>query len=181
MAAGSVARRYARALFDLAQEQGVVEKVGSELAQVVQTLREQTNLRGLWESQDVPATVKLAFIQEQFGDLSELLRNFLSVLVNKRRETHLPQIYTEYQAMADEAAGRVTVEVRTATPLHESMAGALQARLAAALNKQVKMESRVDPALMGGIIVRVGDLQMDGSVRTRLKRMRERLITAQGV
>lgn len=175
----SVARRYARALYELARERGQVDEVGRELELVVRTLDAHRDLRALWEHAEVSARVKLALIEQTFaGKVSGLVRNFVAVLAQKRREVYLGAIAREYTALADEALNRVEVEVRSAAPLSPDTLVDLQHRLGARLGKQIKFVTTVDQDLMGGLVIRVGDVLMDGSVRTRLKRMKERLASA---
>lgn len=179
MQAGSVARRYARALFELAQEQGQAEAVGRELELVVQTFSRRPELRGIWEHAEASTALKLGLVQQEFGDrVGQLVRNFLGVMAQKRRSTYLSAVYREYMVMVDEALGRVEVEVRSATELAPDLANQLTERLATRLHKQVKLRTLVDKELMGGLVIRVGDVLMDGSVRTRLRRMRQRLSQA---
>lgn len=179
MLGASLARRYARALFDLALQAGQVEEVGEALDRVLQTLADRRDLRALWEHQEVSARVKRSLALEVLAaGAPVLVRNFLSVLVTRRRERWLEAIRREYERLADEALGRVEVEVRSAVPPAAGVLGALEDRLGRRLGKQVRFRVRVEPELMGGLVVRVGDVLYDGSVRTRLARMRERLARA---
>lgn len=179
MLSASVARRYARALFDLGRERNQVEELGQDLERVLKTMETSRDLRALWEHREVAPRLKRALLQQYFaGKVSDLVLNFLYVLIAKRREAWLPRIYEQYINLADEALGRVEVEVRSAVPLADDMMGGLEKRLSKRLGKQIKFVRRVDPALLGGLVLRVGDVLMDGSVRTRLKRMRQRLVGA---
>nr|PZN42818.1 MAG: F0F1 ATP synthase subunit delta [Bacillota bacterium] len=181
MLSASVARRYARALFDLARERGQVEEVGREVEQVVEAMRASRELRGLWEHQEVSPRLKCALLEQHFkGKVSDLVLHFLFLLVAKRREVWLPRILREYVALADEALGRVEVEVRSAVPLPDEVLDRLAERLRQRLGKEVRFVRRVDPSLLGGLVVRVGDVLMDGSVRTQLRRMQQRLVGAGG-
>lgn len=175
----AVARRYARALYELALDKGQVEQVGRELELVVRTLDANRDLRALWEHAEVSARVKLSLVEQTFaGKISDLVKNFVSIVATKRREAHLGAIAQEYTALADEALNRVEVEVRSAAPLSPDTLAQLQNRLGTRLGKQIKFVTTVDKDLMGGLVVRVGDVLMDGSVRTRLKRIKDRLASA---
>lgn len=179
MLTASVARRYARALYELARDRGQVEAAGRELELVVQTLDANRDLRALWEHAEVSARVKVQLVEQTFaGKISDLVKNFISVVATKRREAYLSQIAREYVALADEALNRVEVEVRSAAPLAPETLAGLQSRLERRLGKQIKFTTTVDQDLLGGLVVRVGDVLMDGSVRTRLKRMKARLTSA---
>lgn len=181
MLGASLARRYARALFELALAQERVQDVGEELDRVLATLEERRDLRALWEHQEVSARVKLSLVEEVLGaGVSPLVRNFLSLVVTRRRERWLAAMRQEYERLADEALGRVEVEVRSAVPVPGETLDALRGRLGNKLKKTVKFRTRVEPELLGGLVVRVGDVLLDGSVRSRLRRMRERLAASPG-
>ncbi|BAD39073.1 F0F1 ATP synthase subunit delta [Symbiobacterium thermophilum] len=176
----AVARRYARALFELAQEKGLLDQVNRELELVVSMYETDSYLRAFMNDQRISPSQKrkvLASVLE--GKVSPLVLHFLYVVVQKRREPHLPSMYRAFQDLANEAMGVVEVEVRSAVPLAEETARNLEAKLTTKLGKRVKLRTQVAPELIGGLAVRVGDTLMDGSVRTRLRRMHERLISAQ--
>jgi F-type H+-transporting ATPase subunit delta len=176
----AVARRYASALFDLAQEKGLVDQVDQEFGMVVQMADANPQLRAVVNDVLMSPEVKSGLIQKLFtGKVSPLVLNFLLVVVRKRREAFFPQMYRSYLDLANEARGIVEVEVRSAVPLPEELAQTLEHKLVARLGKRVKFQTQVAPELIGGLVVRVGDELMDGSVRTRLRRMRERLTRSQ--
>lgn len=176
----AVARRYATALFDLAQEKGLVDQVDQEFGMVVQMADANPQLRAVVNDVLMSPEVKSDLIQKLFtGKISPLVLNFLLVVVRKRREAFFPQMYRSYLDLANEARGIVEVEVRSAVPLPEELAQTLEHKLVARLGKRVKFQTQVAPELIGGLVVRVGDELMDGSVRTRLRRMRDRLTRSQ--
>ena len=173
----AVARRYAQALFGLAQEKGMMDQIEGDLALVVQTLRENSDVQRVVQHQDIPPEAKIRLVKEIFqGKVSPLTLNFLGVVLSKRREEYLPDIYNRYLEQANITRGVVEAEVRSAVPLAQEQTEALAQRLGTKLGKTLKLKTRVEPALMGGIVVRVGDTLLDGSVRTRLQRLRERLL-----
>jgi F-type H+-transporting ATPase subunit delta len=110
------------------------------------------------------------------GKVSDLVLNFLLMVIGKRREAQIPAIYHAFLELANDARGIVEVEVRSAIPLPDETVRNLEAKLVKHLGKRVKFQTQVAPELLGGLVVRVGDELMDGSVRTRLQRMRDRLI-----
>lgn len=175
----AVARRYAQALFDLAQEKGVLEQVDREFGLVAQMIASDGYLRAVMEDVMISPAKKHALVERLFsGKVSLLVLNFLFVVVRKRREAYLPAMYRAFQDLANEAQGVVEVEVRSAVPLEEETVRQLEGKLVSRLGKRVKFQTQVAPELIGGLVVRVGDTLMDGSVRTRLRRMRERLISS---
>ncbi len=173
----AVARRYARALFDLAQEKGLIDQVDQELETVVSAIEHNRHFRAVVNDVLIAPEVKRDLIEKLFaGKVSPLVMNFLLLVVRKRRESYLPAMYRAYLDLANEARGIVEVEVRSAVPLPEETTERLQGKLESRLGKRVKFQTQVAPELLGGLVVRVGDVLMDGSVRTRLQRMRERLV-----
>lgn len=179
-ASHAVARRYARALFELAQEQNLVDQVERELDLVLHTLDASRELKLAWELRTVGTQVKLDVITKTFtGKVSTTTLNFLSVLIVKRRVEILAAVKSEFLALANEARGIVEVEVRSAVPLESGVVTSLQQRLASKLGKQILLHTRVEPDLIGGLVIRVGDQLLDGSVKTRLQRMKTRLVAAQ--
>lgn len=173
----AVARRYASALFELAQEKGLVDQVDREFGMIVSMVDANPQLRAVMDDVLMSPGVKTDLAQKLFtGKVSPLVMNFLLVVIRKRREMFFPQMYRSFLDLANEARGIVEVEVRSAVPLPEELAQTLEAKLVARLGKRVKFQTQVAPELIGGLVVRVGDELMDGSVRTRLRRMRDRLV-----
>jgi len=179
MLSQAVSRRYARALFELAQEKGLLDQVEHELDLVMQMVNADGYLQAVMADVMISPAKKHELVERLFGGkVSPLVLNFLHVVVQKRREANLPAMYREFQDLANEAHGVVEVEVRSAVPLPAETAQNLEVKLVDRLGKRVKFRTQVAPELIGGLVVRVGDTLMDGSVRTRLRRMRERLISS---
>lgn len=176
----AVARRYGRALFELAQEKGQIDQIGQDLQMVVATIKSEGYLRGVMNDVLVSPAVKQNLVEKLFsGKVSSLVLNFLLVVVKKRREVMISEMYQVYQDLANEALGIVEVEVRSAIELPEQTYQKLEGKLVAHLGKRVKFKTQVAPELIGGLVVRVGDTLMDGSVKSRLRRMHARLIRSQ--
>lgn len=175
----AVARRYARALFDLALDRGQVDQLDNELGMVVSMIEENRQLRAIMDDVLITPAAKSGLLEKLFsGKVSPLVMNFLLLVVRKRREAYFPEMYRAYLDLANEARGVVEVEVRSAVALPAETLTTLEGKLVAKLGKRVKFQTQVVPELLGGLVVRVGDELMDGSVKTRLRRMRERLVTA---
>lgn len=173
----AVARRYATALFELAQEKNQIDQVEQELDVVVGVIDANPRLKAVIDDVVIAAEVKQDLMKKLFADkVSPLLLNLLQVVARKRREGYLSDIRRAYVDLANHARGLVEVEVRSAVPLGEETLTNLEGRLVARLGKRVRFSTQVAPELVGGLVVRVGDQLMDGSVKTRLQRMRERLL-----
>jgi F-type H+-transporting ATPase subunit delta len=175
----AVARRYARALFELAQAKGLMDQVDQELGMVVEAIQSHPLLKAAMADVLLQPEVKQDLIEKLFAQkVSELVKNFLHLVVRKRREASLAEMYQAYLDLANEARGIVEVEVRSAVPLPAETVQALETKLVSKLGKRVTFKTQVAPELLGGLVVRVGDELMDGSVQTRLKRIHERLISS---
>lgn len=176
----AVGRRYASALFDLAQEKGVLDQVLGELELVARMIEGDRYLYAVMQDVLISPSHKHNLVERLFGGkVSPLVLNFLFVVVRKRREGHILEIFRVFQDLANEARGVVEVEIRSAIDLPEATVRNLEEKLVGRLGKRVKFKTQVAPELIGGLVVRVGDTLMDGSIRSRLRRMRDRLISAQ--
>jgi F-type H+-transporting ATPase subunit delta len=178
----AAAKRYARALFELAAERRETEAVGRELATVEATLSDpalREHLGNPW----VPVRVKRGTATEVASRLgvSKLVRDFVGLLAARGRLDHIEEISRAYRNLDDDARGRVRATVRTAVPLTDAERATLSSRLSARLDgKQVLLEETVDRTLLGGFVAQVGSTVLDGSVDGQLARMRARLARGQG-
>ena len=166
----SLAGRYASALFDLASEAGTVSAVEGDLETLAEALRESAELRALIRNPEVSREA-LGRVLAGIGDhltLSELARNFLGVLARNRRVSELPAAIRAFQSIAAAQRGEVGAEVASAHPLSDEQLAALEHKLRAREGRTVKLKTRVDPDLLGGLVVTVGSKRIDGSIRTRL-------------
>ncbi len=173
-----VARRYARALFDLAREQGKIESIGEQLREVHELLTGNPELRTTLMTPVLPRKAKAEILEallERAG-LDPLVANFLRVLLEARKLVILGDILQAYGGLADEAAGRVRGEVVTVLPLESEELDTLRSALSRSLNKEVLLSARQSPEILGGVVARVGNMVFDASLRTQLQRLRESLI-----
>lgn len=176
MAELAVARRYVRALFDAASRAGAVDQVEADLKAVDQILKAVPRLARVLHAPTIAGSRKTALLDTAFsGQVSELTLRFLRLLVNRGREDALTELSVEFQTLANEHRGVAPVEVTAAVALSEAEQAALAQALSQRTGKQVQLTVKVDETLLGGLQLRMGDTIIDGSVRTRLSRLRERL------
>ena len=166
----SLQGRYASALFDLASENGVVTAVESDLDNLGEALKGSDDLAALIRNPKVSREAAAKAIDAVAGvlGLSTLTRNFLGVLAGNRRLFALPEIVRAFSAIAAAQRGEVTAEVTSAHALNDDQLAQLSAKLKAREGKEVKIKASVDPDILGGLVVRIGSRQIDGSIRTRL-------------
>jgi F-type H+-transporting ATPase subunit delta len=172
-----VAKRYASALFAVANRMGKSDTVQRDLATLIGLWNQTPALQRMMESPLIPGERKDALVDQLFGkDYDELTRSFLHLLVDKRREEVLPAVYEEYLRLADVAAGLVRAEAVVAVPLEDAQRSALVQSLQERTGKRVELNVDVDPLILGGIVVRMQDNVIDGSVRGALERLREQML-----
>lgn len=171
-----VARRYAQALYQEARQASQAEAVDADVQVLGETLDDSRELELFFESPIVSREKKEAVLQQLFaGRVSDLTMQFVALLVEKQRETLVPAIVRAYRDLRDQALGIVEAQVRTATPLSPAEVDALKAALEGRTGKTVRMRLDVDPSLVGGLVVRLGDVVYDRSVRHQLDTLREQL------
>jgi F-type H+-transporting ATPase subunit delta len=171
-----VARNYAEALLALARKAGDVPGWGRMMQEVADAMANDAQLRAFLESPRVPADRKNAALGRAFQDrYPRLLVRFLQTMITKGRQRQIGAVAREYAALVDEAEGRVHAQVTLAQAPSDADRAAIAATLSQRLGKQVVPHVSVRPEILGGVIVRVGDRVMDGSVRRRLGRLRHQL------
>lgn len=177
MSSSAISRRYAKALVDLGAERKMVEKYGDELAGVCSAFVAQSALRLILESPTFPNEKKkaiLADLSEKLG-LSDGMKNFLGLLLEKDRIQYLPQIEGNYRRFADELSGTLRARVVSAAELNTSQCATIRAGLEKQSGKKVEVKIEMEPSLIGGIQVEIGGKVFDGSVKTQLKRIEDTL------
>jgi F-type H+-transporting ATPase subunit delta len=177
MRGGTAAYRYAKALFGLAQDDHKQAEVRAEIEGLARLFNESAELRDALLTPMHPAGERraaLRAIAERAG-VSRMVQNFLSFLIDQRRLIDFDHIVEAYAGLADEAAGLVTAEVVSASPLDDRRKDRLRRALSEQTGQEVRLEITVDPSLIGGAIAKVGDLVFDGSLRTQLGQLRSSL------
>lgn len=166
----SVAGRYASALFDLAKEQNVVSAVEADLVAFDGMLGSSEDLRNLVRTPVVSADVQakaLAAVLAKAG-ITGITANFMALVVKNRRLFVVGDMIGKYRSLAAKSRGEVTAEVISAQPLSEAQAAALADTLRASAGKNVMLAAKVDPSLIGGMIVKIGSRMIDSSLKTKL-------------
>ena len=174
------AKRYARAMFELGSQRGQVDQLGDDLRMAEQALQNE-QLRAFLEHAKVPLSRKSQAIEEVLQGADPLIRNLLSLLVSRGLVDLVPEVEREYQQLLDELRGRERVQVYAAVPLHDSEKGRINRFLADLIKREVVLDSQVDPSILGGLIIKIGDRLVDGSTRTRLETLGKQLQKASHV
>jgi F-type H+-transporting ATPase subunit delta len=175
----SIARNYAEALLALARKANDTAGYGAAVSALGDAVERDATLRNFLAAPQVSASQKNAILGKALGATSApLFVRFVQKLVSNRRQMLLPVVATEYHNLLDEAEGRVHARVTVSREFDAATREAMTAALSVALKKTVVPHVTVDPRILGGVVVRIGDTVMDGSVKRRLGRLRERLIAA---
>ncbi|SMB88212.1 ATP synthase F1 subcomplex delta subunit [Desulfonispora thiosulfatigenes DSM 11270] len=176
----AVARRYAQALFEIAQEKEAIDLYEEELKFIIEEIKNSKNLELTWVNKEIVTDEKRNIFKEIFGDkVSEIILNTLFVLIDKHRELILEGILEVYQQYADESRNIQDAEVSSAVQLTDKDFNELTEKLSAMTGKNIRLTVKVDPSIIGGLVVRIGDKVIDGSVVKRLSVMKKRMKNAQ--
>jgi F-type H+-transporting ATPase subunit delta len=177
MITGSIARRYAKALFSLAVEKGRVEAWNDALFALGKAVEASADLRDVLSNPAYDRDARRGIVAR----LAEAMKldaepaNLLYLLGDRNRLDSLGAIVGAFRELADQELGRLRAKVTSAVPLDEAAALAIAEKLSAATKKQVIVERAVDPAILGGVVAQVGSLVYDGSLRTQLEDLRRTL------
>lgn len=173
----TLARRYARALLQLAQKHHSLDEAEDELREIAALARRDPRVRRFFETPGIARTEKIEFLERAWKPrLSRPVYGLLMVLLRRRRLDHLIVIADEFQKLSEEAKGMSRLLVRTAVPLSEAQAGTLTRALAERTGRTIVLTSEVDPALIGGAVVSLDHHVIDGTLSTELWRIRRRLL-----
>ena len=174
----TVARNYAETLFELARRNESIQEYGDALGMVAGLLEDDSRFRTFVDTPRIDDENKKDVIRKVFRDKApKQVINFVLITIDKRRQTLLREISAEYLLLLDDHLGREHVEVTVARPLDDTTANVVSERLSKMLGKQAIPHIRVKPEILGGLIIRTGDMIYDGSVRRRLEGLRRRLLT----
>ena len=171
--------RYAQALFDMAKQKNQLDQQLGELVKVQLIFREHAPLTRALQSPTVPSAVKKSILQRVLaGRVGEGTLHFFYVLVDKNREVYVDSIVESYKELLRTSRDEVKVVVQSADKLDDSLVKQVEKSMQSYTGKKVELESEVVPEMLGGLIFRIGDRIIDGSVRHQLNQIHERLSKA---
>jgi F-type H+-transporting ATPase subunit delta len=175
---GSIARRYAKALFGLGIAEGTYDRFGQELDDLARMYEGSADLRSALENPVIKPSEKLAVFRVMLPRVapSPAVQRFALLLLQRGRIPLLRGIARAYRELADTRAGQVRATITSAAPLGSADLDRVRGALERRTGRKVIVETKVDPDIIGGIVARVGDLVLDGSVRSQLDEMRRRLL-----
>jgi F-type H+-transporting ATPase subunit delta len=174
-----VAEMYARSLFELAEKAGNADEIRDELNQLVELLADHAGLWALFEHKAIDGERRAATLRKLFeGRASQLTVNFLLVLNDKGRLGELPAIRIAYDLALKSHLGEIDVEVQSAVALTDQQEADVASRISGAIGAKASIATSVDPALIGGLKIRIQDRLIDASVASRLRKLSDQVIRA---
>ena len=179
MIAGSIARRYAKALLQLGIDGKNYDEMGVELARLLALVEGSAELKSALENPVFPHSQRKNIVREIVAKLgvSKVVEHFVLLLLDHNRFMALAAIVREYRLLCDEQAGRVRALLTSARALSPALEGRIKSALERRTGKTVILERREDPSLIGGVTAQIGDLIYDGSVRAQLARVKQELLS----
>lgn len=177
MSIQTIARRYASALADVVLNQNEAQEVQKELQDWAELIQSNANLQEVIRNPTVPLDQKRAVLNQliERAKPRATTANFLKVLLQNQRLTELAEINQKFGDILDERAGMVAATVTTARPVPENIQQTLQEKLTDLTRKKVRLNFAQDPELIGGLVTRIGSTVYDGSVRSQLQELKERM------
>ena len=172
-----VHRTYAQALFDAAKEKGRLKLVHEDLGDFAAAVREVPELRSVLRNPQLDPRAKTAVLEALLGDADELLRNFLRLTAEKGRIGAIEEIAREFDRLIAAEERRLTLELTTAYELSDEDAGEIVKQIEQSTGRSVEATRSVDPSLIGGLVLQADSLRVDASVRGRIERLRQELVT----
>jgi F-type H+-transporting ATPase subunit delta len=176
----AVAKRYARALFDLASEYSTLDATEQELSQINGIVRENKDFENLLNHPKISVDEKKNITNQLFqGKVSDMTLNFLNLLIERGREHELGQVTATFKELYNETRGMADATVTTARPLTEEQVKQLADSFGKQVNKTLRVTTVVDPTIIGGVVVRIGNRLYDGSIQGKLARFTQQIKQAQ--
>src|SRR5918995_2874882 len=170
-------RMYARSLFQAARDAGKLDVVHEQLSDFAAAIADVPELRQMLENPELDPREKAGVLGEILGDADELVRNFVLLVSEKGRAGEIEAIYAELDTLVAAENRRLTVDLTTAYELSDDEAASIVEKIEQSSGRTVEATRSVDPGLIGGIVLQVGSHRLDASVRGRLARLRQELVT----
>lgn len=172
-----VASRYAKSLIDLAQEQNVVEPIKSDIEVFLRVVKENAQLAAILRNPIIHADKKIAILESLFGtSFNKIVLQFFRIVISKGRAAVLSATATEFINEYNKRNGIIKATVTSASPLSEPVLAQVEKVVQQATGKSVILDAKVDAALIGGFVLKVGDRQYDSSILNSLNRLRREFV-----
>jgi len=178
VSANDIARVYASALIEIGQEQNILSDIEEEVKFLADQITESNEIRQFFDSPGIPRDAKKNFVEKVFkGKLSDYSVNFLKVLIDNDRQSCIIDINQAFIELMDEVLNRQRITVISSVPLDSSLKVKLTAKIKDIIRKDVLLTEVIDPGILGGIIIKIGDRVIDGSLKKDLRNIKNNLLT----
>lgn len=172
-----LAKKYAVAMFELAQEENKLVEYGEQLAEISTLFKTQPELKAFMSNPQIQPSAKKELLNKVFGsDIEKSVHNFMLLLIDKRRIALIEEIVGEYEALYNEVRNIVVAHVTTAVAMEKPQEKALTAKLEAITGKHIQLKTHIDKSIIGGVVVKMGDKLIDGSVTSKIKSLGKQLM-----
>jgi len=177
MASDPVVKGYAESLFQIAQAEGMLDRIEEELTRLKNTLESNAEVREFLSNLQISSEGKKNAVAQIFGEkVSTITLNWLNLVIDQGRQRRLPQIIEVFFTLAQESREKVTAEVITSVPLTEELIQRLEKELSKASKKQVFLKPMIDESILGGVIVKIENKIIDGSIKHRLEEIKQEMV-----
>lgn len=177
MASDPVVRGYAEALFQMAKAEEILDRVEEELTRFKNAIESNAEVKEFLSDLQISPEGKKSAMSQIFGEkVSAITLNWLNLVIDQGRQRRLPNIIETFFALAQESREKVTAEVITSVSLSEDQVQRLEKELSKASKKQVFLKPMVDESILGGVIVKIENKIIDGSVKHRLEEMKQEMV-----
>ncbi len=176
MAGARAAIRYAKAILSLAQDQKAAEAVDTDMKAIVKTIADSKDLRLMLQSPIVKSELKKSALKEIFSGTSNITQGLIDVLAENKRESLLGTVAEKYIILFDQFKGREVALVTTAVPLTDDLRTKVLAKVKELTGNDVTIENKIDESIVGGFILRVGDLQYNASIAGKLNNLKREFV-----
>ncbi len=178
MSQGMIARRYAKALVNLAENEKDLDNTGKHLNSITEVYKENSELRQVLSDTKVSSRVKLEILKDILSKIkvSKLVDTFSRYLLAKRRIDFLPDIERAFNLLLQEKLGRIEAKVTTASELPKDTVKKLVDAISSYSGKEIEVNITIDPSIIGGIVTHIGSTVIDGSIQTYLNQIRQSII-----
>jgi len=179
VAVNDVSRVYANSLFDIAKEKNILPQIEEELKVVSDIISDEEDLRNYLNSPGIDINSKKELVDRIFtGKMSEYIVNLLKLSIDNGRQSLINEIYNAFVELNDIANNRQRITVITQSNLDSSLLGKIKADIGSKFGKEIIVTEQVDESILGGIIIKIGDLVIDGSLAKGLKNIRRNLLNS---
>ncbi|PWK20610.1 ATP synthase F1 subunit delta [Xanthomarina spongicola] len=172
MAGARAAIRYAKAVLSLASDKNTTDVVNNDMKLIANTIAESKDLSDMLQSPVVSSSIKKTVILDVFKDSNEITRNLIDTLITNKRLPLLGEVALKYNILFDELTGTQIAQVTTAVPLTDDLKVKVLAKVKELTGKDVEVKSTIDESILGGFILRVGDIQYNASIANKLNKLK---------